>query len=70
MSKELDKELLKRVAEIIPDRELMCDVYSGMDTDDRKRAMIKFLEMNKNITKQDILLAVVDIRKGVENGEG
>ena len=63
MSKELDKELLRKVAEIIPDRDFMCAVYSGMDTDERKKKMIDFLKKNKNATKQDIMLAIVDIRE-------
>lgn len=67
---ELDRELVKKLAEIKIDKLFIGSVYNSLETDEDKTKMLEFLkqckEDNRKISMSDVYVKELEITKGIK----
>lgn len=63
---ELDKELIRLLAKVKVNKTFIASVYQAMDTLEKKRKMIKFLEERNDLKMSDVYLKEMQINKKIK----
>ena len=63
---ELDKELIRLLAKVKVNKTFIESVYQAMDTLEKKRKMIKFLEERNDLKMSDVYLKEMQINKKIK----
>lgn len=67
---ELDRELVKKLAEIKIDKLFIGSVYNSLETDEDKTKMLEYLkqckEDNRQISMSDVYVKELEITKGIK----
>lgn len=64
MKEKIEKELIKSIANRIPEREYIYYILSVLDRDEDREKMIHFLNENSGLDKQAISIKAMDIKQG------
>lgn len=62
---KLDKELIRLLAKVKVNKTFIASVYQAMDTPEKKKEMIKFLEERNDLKMSDIYLKEMQINKKI-----
>ncbi len=56
-----EKEFLRKIALVSPDKEFMYYMFSIVDTQEKRKHMIEYIEENNNLTEQDLIIKAIEI---------
>lgn len=62
---KLDKELIRLLAKVKVNKTFTASVYQAMDTPEKKKEMIKFLEERNDLKMSDVYLKEMQINKKI-----
>ena len=62
---KLDKELIRLLAKVKVNKTFRASVYQAMDTPEKKKEMIKFLEERNDLKMSDVYLKEMQINKKI-----
>ena len=62
---KLDKELIRLLAKVKVKKNFIASLYQAMDTPEKKKEMIKFLEERNDLKMSDVYLKEMQINKKI-----
>lgn len=65
MTKELVREIAKRISEVVEKPDYIAYIFSALKTDEQKKEMLAFLKNTNNLSESKISLKAVDINKEI-----